>query len=88
MRDDAVLRRALRLMTCARNCLGLIVSKSVSFYFGYEMPSCLLVSKFDKFFRRYNCVENEFCRYCCTLVRSKWKRLIRGTEEDSDDSGG
>jgi len=22
------------------------------------------------------------------LVRSKWRRLIRGTEEDSDDSGG
>jgi len=22
------------------------------------------------------------------LVRGKWRRLIRGTEEDSDDSGG
>ena len=27
-----------------------------------------------------------FSIYC--LVSSKWRRLIRGTEEDSDDSGG
>ena len=36
----------------------------VPYYFGFEMPSCLIKNKFDKFILRYNCVENVFCKHC------------------------
>ena len=35
-----------------------------------------------------NNFSNDFKFIVDVLVRSKWRRLIRGTEEDSDDSGG
>jgi len=33
------------------------------YYFGCHMPSCLIKNKFNKFIMRYNCVENDFCKY-------------------------
>jgi len=36
-------------------------------YFGIELPSCLIKKRQNKFFSRFNSVDNVFCRYCCTL---------------------
>jgi len=44
------------------------VVKDCQYYFSFEMPSCLINNKFDKFILRYNCIENIFCNYCCVII--------------------